>query len=100
MAKKRKNGRFQTYRSYQFTEKDPIIDALRTVVSETHTKYTALHDDSGVSYTTIRNWFHGSTRRPQFATVSAVARALGKNSIHYTRQGMPYFSTIIPVRRT
>ena len=34
--------------------------------------------ESGVSTTTLRNWFHGATRRPQFCTVNAVARALGK----------------------
>ncbi len=77
---KRKNG-FLQYKSYSFIEKDPVIDALRTAVSQSKKKYSRIHEDSGVSTSTINNWFHGKTQRPQFATVAAVARALGKNSI-------------------
>ena len=87
MAKKRG---FLKYKSYMFTDKDPVIDALRTAVSDAHVKYVTLHAESGVSATTISNWFHGTTRRPQFATTAAVARALGKKGIMFNRQGTPY----------
>lgn len=90
MAKSKKNGMLRTYKSYLFVEKDPIIDALRTAVSESHMKYSELRNESGVSTTTLRNWFHGATRRPMFSTVSAVTRAMGKSAIHYNRQGRPY----------
>lgn len=80
MAKKRG---FLQYKSYSFIEKDPVIDALRTAVSQHGFTYPELHEKSGVAYTTIHNWFHGKTRRPQFATVAAVARAMGKKSIHF-----------------
>ncbi len=72
---------FVSYKSYMFRSKDPVIDALRTAVSDAKVKYSQLNRDSGVSSTTIHNWFHGRTKRPQFATVAAVAGALGKHTI-------------------
>ncbi len=80
MAKKRG---FLQYKSYMFLDKDPVIDTLRTAVSTSKQKYSAISMNSGVATSTIYNWFHGRTRRPQFATVAAVARALGKNGIHF-----------------
>jgi hypothetical protein len=93
MAKKSKKARgIITYKSYMFREKDPIIDALRTAVSEaqvsgTHKTYTILSNASGVSTTTLHGWFHGKTRRPQFATTAAVGRALGKKGVVWTANG-------------
>lgn len=66
------------YRSYNFTDFDPVIDKVRTIVQDANTTYKKIHEDSGVSRTTMSNWFNGKTRRPQFATVNAVARALGQ----------------------
>jgi transcriptional regulator with XRE-family HTH domain len=66
-----------TYKSYNFTEKDPIIDEIRTVVQDSGATYKQIHEDSGVSTATLSNWFAGKTRRPQAATVNAVLRSLG-----------------------
>ena len=66
-----------TYKSYNFTEKDPIIDELRTVVQGSGHTYRQISEDSGVSTQTLSNWFAGETRRPQAASLNAVARALG-----------------------
>jgi len=66
-----------TYKSYNFTDKDPIIDELRTVIQDSGATYKQIHEDSGVSTQTLSNWFSGETRRPQAASLNAVARALG-----------------------
>jgi transcriptional regulator with XRE-family HTH domain len=66
-----------TYKSYNFTDKDPIIDELRTVIQDSGATYKQIHEDSGVSTATLTNWFAGETRRPQAASLNAVARALG-----------------------
>jgi len=79
MAKKVRG--FITYKSYSFRDKDPIIDALRTAVSDSRKSYTKLHTDSGVSVAAIRGWFTGKTKRPQFTTVAAVALACGKRNV-------------------
>ena len=79
MAKKARG--FVTYKSYLFRDKDPVIDALRTAVSDSQKTYRKVHDDSGVSIGTLHNWFNGKTRRPQFTTVAAVALACGKRNI-------------------
>lgn len=82
MAKK-KNGRgyITPYRTYLFTDKDPIIDLARTAVKDSDKSYTEIHADTGVSTTTLYNWFGGKTRRPQFCTVAAVLLAVGKRDI-------------------
>ena len=72
------SGYIKPYRTYVFRNKDPIIDKLRTVVDDSKQSYSLIAESSGVSATTIYNWFHGKTRRPQFATLNAVARSLGR----------------------
>ena len=66
------------YKTYMFKEKDPVIDQMRTIVQDSGMKQTAIHEASGVSTACMNAWFHGATRRPQFATVNAVARACGQ----------------------
>jgi hypothetical protein len=70
--------KINVYRNYRFVDKDPIIDAVRTVVkSEEHLKNSMVHEISGVATATLDNWFEGSTRRPHNATVCQVTAALG-----------------------
>jgi DNA-binding phage protein len=68
---------FKVYRSYNFKDKDPIIDRLRTIIQDEGTAYTDIAADSGVTANTLYNWFSGPTKRPQYATVMAVVHALG-----------------------
>ena len=65
------------YRSYSFKDKDPIIDRLRTVINDEKVSYKEIEERSGVKVGTLRGWFDGATKRPQFATTMAVARSLG-----------------------
>lgn len=66
------------YRTYRFLDKDPIIDALKTVVrSEEGLNDHRASVITGVSPTTFRNWFDGGTRCPQNATACAAAAGLG-----------------------
>lgn len=64
------------YRTYRFRDKDPVIDLLRTVIQDLDISYTKVSAQSGVSTTTLYNWFNGPTRRPQHCAVQAVARSL------------------------
>jgi len=66
------------YRNYRFLDKDPLIDALKTVVrSEQHLTNGRAAAITGVSNTTFHNWFEGGTRRPQNATACQAAAGLG-----------------------
>lgn len=65
------------YKTYSFRDKDPVIDLLRTAIKDSGVSHKRISEDSGVSQGTLSNWFVGPTRRPQFATTQAVARALG-----------------------
>jgi DNA-binding phage protein len=66
-----------TYKSYNFVDKDPIIDEVRTMIETSGVNYKWIEEHSGVTDNTLYNWFHGKTRKPQAATLNAVARALG-----------------------
>lgn len=80
MAKKREHkggGSLKLYKSYSFKDKDPVIDRLRTVIQDESATYKEIHENSGVSVTTLYNWFSGTTLRPQYASIMAVVRALG-----------------------
>jgi hypothetical protein len=70
---------FRLYRTYRFIEKDPVIDKMRTLVQDEglYKDLNAVHEISGVSTTTLYNWFHGETRRPQHSTIAAVLTSLG-----------------------
>ena len=65
------------YKSYSFKDKDPVIDILKTAIKDTGLSLDDTSERSGVSRTTLDNWFYGSTRRPQHATIMAVTRAIG-----------------------
>ena len=69
------------YKSYVFKTKDPAIDKVRTVVQDAGLSFEEIRDKSSVSTSTVYNWFHGATRRPQFATLNAVARACGSEFV-------------------
>jgi hypothetical protein len=89
MAKKKKPSRtiLRPYKTYLFRDKDPVVDIMRTIVQDSGDSYQTIRDNSGVSTGTLRNWFYGATRRPQFATVQAVARALGQSFEPTKRKG-------------
>jgi hypothetical protein len=87
MAKKngKPTGRtIAVYKSYSFVDKDPIIDKLRTVVQDSKKSNEEVHALSGVSTSTLDGWFRGRTKRPQFATINAVGRALGYD-LHFQK---------------
>lgn len=92
MAKKAKRkvrrGRHSTkaqtvsqYLTYNFVDKDPVIDELRTRIADAGLSWQEIKAKSGVSVGTMRGWFTKNTRRPQSATVEAVGRAIGYKRI-------------------
>jgi DNA-binding phage protein len=82
-----KSGALKLYKTYNFVDKDPIIDRMRTMVQREGIKYSEIHARSGVTPSTMHNWFDGKTRRPQFATVMAVVHALGYKVVYVKRGG-------------
>lgn len=71
------HGRLGLYRSYNFVDKDPVIDKIRTLCQREHVDNKDVSKISGVSVSTLFNWFEGKTKRPQFATIAAVTSSLG-----------------------
>jgi hypothetical protein len=72
---------FRMYRTYRWlkTEKNPVIDKVRTVVQDEglYKNMTALHEISGVSVGALNGWFFGDTINPQHGTIMAVLTSLG-----------------------
>ena len=75
------------YLSYSFVNKDPIIDHVRSMLDKEGASYKDVNEKSGVSTNTLYQWFDGKTKRPQYATVMAVARSLGYDVIWAKRGG-------------
>ena len=71
-------GPLNLNKSYNFVDKLPYIDKLRTMIDEADFKMGYVSNKSGVTRTTLRNWFSGKTRRPQAPTLNAVGRIFGK----------------------
>ena len=67
----------QLYKTYLFKEKDPAIGLIAGEIAKRGISYEEIAERSGVREQTLRAWFWGKTKRPQFATLEAVARALG-----------------------
>lgn len=67
------------YKSYNFVDKDPVIDVVRTIIDDSGMKQKKISAESNVSLSTIQSWLKGRTKRPQFATVAAVVRCCGAN---------------------
>lgn len=86
MAKGNGKGALRLYTSYNFVDKDPVIDKMRTLVKREGLKYSDIQKLSGVTTSTMHNWFEGKTKRPQYATVMAVVHALGYRA-HFLRKG-------------
>lgn len=81
MATNGKRSALKPYKSYIFRNKDPVIDKVRTVLQDSGESYTSVSEMSSVSTTTLYNWFNGPTKRPQFASLNAVLRCLGKEFV-------------------
>jgi len=80
-------GTLKIYRSYNFIDKDPVIDVVRTLVEDAGESYQKVNEMSGVSTTTLYNWFNGQTRRPQYCTIMAIVNALGGSVAILDNQG-------------
>jgi hypothetical protein len=89
MAKKFSKTRrgFIRYTTYNFVEKDPVIDVLRTMQRDSGMSNQQIAEKSKVSEGTIHGWFSGRTKRPQFATVAAAAVAMGFSHVPLTIEG-------------
>jgi hypothetical protein len=72
-------GFLRIYRTYNMVDKNPVIDKVRTLVQDEGLikKLGIVHEISGVSTSTLDNWFNGTTRSPQHATIAAVITSLG-----------------------
>lgn len=64
-------------RTYHVVDKDPAIDKIRTLLEDEHCDIKDAAILSNVGRTTIDNWLNGDTKRPQHATLAAVASGLG-----------------------
>jgi hypothetical protein len=57
--------------------RDPTLDQVLKLMDQGHHSAKYLSEKSGVAATTIYNWRHGKTRRPQNVTMDFVLRAMG-----------------------
>jgi len=74
-------GFIMKYRCYNYVNKNPVIDKVRTVLQDegvySKKKRGMLHALSGVSVSTYDGWFEGNTKNPQHATIAATLASIG-----------------------
>lgn len=64
-------------RGYRWTDRDPVLEDLTRLITDSGHAITWVSERSGVSQTTISNWLSGKTKQPRNITVDAVLHALG-----------------------
>jgi len=62
---------------YRWIDKDPIIDEMLALAKQDGRPLASLAHRSYLSPTTIYNWDHGKTRRPNHHSVHSFLRAMG-----------------------
>lgn len=72
---------FKKYKTYSFTNQDPIIKEIKSMMYQEGLNASQVSKASGVSDGTIRNWITGKTRRPQHAAVMAAIRGAGYDMV-------------------
>jgi hypothetical protein len=65
-----------SYKSYNFKDKDPCIDILRTVLQIHEIDWHDIPEFSGVCENTYWGWFEGPTRTYRNETMMATLRVL------------------------
>jgi DNA-binding phage protein len=80
LARTKASRTLRVYKSYNFLDKDPIVDYTRTKVFANGGP-SKIAKESNVAPTTLYGWYKGRTRRPQFATVAAVLLACGERTV-------------------
>jgi DNA-binding phage protein len=85
LRKTKTKGVLHLYKSYNFVDKDPVIDKIRTLVKREGLSHSKIHEMSGVTPSTLHAWFDGKTRKPQYATIMAVVHALGYRNVFVKR---------------
>lgn len=100
MARGNGHGSLWLTRSYNFIDKDPEIDVFRSIYQKEHIKESDLAVLAGLSVSTVKNLFGGTTRRPQHTTFAKMAGAM---NYHYglTRDAdeTPDYAAEIPKAR-
>lgn len=86
------------HRSYNNVTKDPEIDRFRTIYQQEHIKENDLAALAGLSTSTVKNMFGGTTRRPQHATFAKMASAMGYE-YGLQREKTPDYDSEIPKAR-
>ena len=74
MTTRTKGGILKLNKSYNFTDKDQIIDELFTAAQNHNFNIAYMAEKSGVARSTLRKWRNGKTERPQAPTLSMVGR--------------------------
>lgn len=67
----------KSYKTYRFINKDPVIDKVRTLLQDVGMTNREVSNKSGISVSTLDNWFKGGVRRPQHASIAAAIGATG-----------------------
>lgn len=73
-------------KAYNFVDKAPIIDRIRTILNGMGWSYKELSLHSGISYSGLYAIFEGKTKDPRFSTIASIVIALGQSDMSIVEQ--------------
>jgi hypothetical protein len=69
---------YKLYQSYNFKDRDPVFDVLRTAIADSGMSYREINEESGVSMSTLyRHFTMCSSTRSRHDVIAAIAGAIG-----------------------
>jgi hypothetical protein len=92
------NGSMWLTRSFNFVDKDPECDVMRTLYQKQRIRENELAVLAGLSVSTVKAMFGGKTRKPQHLTFCKLAGAMGKK-YGLVDERTPDYATEIPVAK-
>ena len=75
---KSQGGALKLTKSYNFVDKVPVVDELRTLVQHSGLTFDQMAEASGVSKGCIWKLFNGQTIGPRRTTLEGLAQVFGK----------------------
>lgn len=92
--KKQEPRTISVYRSYNFKNKNPIIDLLRTIMQDLGWSCQKLADETGLSHSCVWQIFEGETCDPRHSTVARMAIAFGHADMAIAPEAKPKLRAI------
>jgi len=86
-GKKQKARGFLYEKTYNFIDKDPVLDAAKTIMQRSGKSFKEIHEAGGATPGTMNRWWNGNARTCRFDSLMATIRACEGDIYMVTKTG-------------